>query len=226
MQKRILITESDISLSTILADYLSSQGWLCFVHQPDADTIHRILLEEYDLLLLSSNQTELSIYELMSRLRQAECTTPVVILSDATSKDDILHAFECGCDDYITKPFSIEILVCRIRVILRRANPSLNESTEKVFHLGHMLFDSTHQTLGDIHLSARESELLLLLCRRQGTIVNKKYILRRLWHQDDPFVARSLSVFIHRLRTDLTGTGVQIMPVRGKGYKLVNEKMN
>ena len=221
MNKRILITESDISLSTILSDYLGSQGWGTIVHQPDADTVHRILLGEYDLLLLSSNQTLLSVYELLSRMRQAECTTPVVILSDAASKDDILRAFECGCDDYVPKPFSIEILVCRIRAIIRRSNPALNESSEKVFRLGHLVFNSTKQTLGNAHLSARESELLLLLCRRQGTIVNKNYILRRLWQADDPFVARSLSVFIHRLRTRLDSTGVQIMPVRGKGYKLV-----
>lgn len=221
MNKRILITEADISLSTILSDYLGSQGWNGIVHEPDADTIHRILLGEYDLLLLSSNQSQLSVYELMSRLRQAECDTPIIILSDLSSKDDVLRAFSCGCDDYVAKPFSIEVLVCRIRAILRRSNPSLNESTETVFQLGHLRFDATKQTLGDIRLSARESELLLLLCRRQSTIVNKKYILRRLWHQDDPFVARSLSVFIHRLRTYLADTGVQIMPIRGKGYKLV-----
>lgn len=224
MNKRILITESDISLSTILADYLGAQEWTCTVHPADADTIHRILLEEYDLLLLSSNQTGLSVYELMARLRQAECPTPILILSDSSAKEDILRAFECGCDDYVTKPFSIEILVCRIRAILRRSNPTLNESSQTVFQLGAIVFDSTKQTLGTTHLSARESELLLLLCRRQGTIVNKKYILRRLWHQDDPFVARSLSVFIHRLRTFLEGTGTQIMPVRGKGYKLITHE--
>ena len=69
MNKRILITESDISLSTILSDYLGSQGWGTIVHQPDADTVHRILLGEYDLLLLSSNQALLSVYELLSRMR-------------------------------------------------------------------------------------------------------------------------------------------------------------
>lgn len=225
MNQRILLTESDISLATILVDYLSAQGFAPTAHPLDADTQRRVLLGEYDLLLLSTNQTNLSVYEQLTRMRQAECPTPVVVLSDSDAKDDVLHAFHCGCDDYVRKPFNIEVLVCRLTAVLRRTNPEATESKEKVFQFPVGAFDSVHQQLtgtgAPIHLSARESELLLMLCRRRGTVVNRKLILRRLWHSDSPFAAKSLSVFIHRLRTMLRPLGVEIMPIRGKGYKLV-----
>lgn len=226
MNHKILLTESDISLATILVDYLSAQGYQPTAHELDADTQRRVLLGEYDLLLLSTNQGVLSVYEQLSRMRQAECLTPVVVLADTASKDEVLHAFRCGCDDYVQKPFNIEVLVCRLAAVLRRTNPVSQESKQTVFCFRGGTFDAVHQTLSNgsdapQHLSARESELLLMLFRRTGTIVNRKLILRRLWHSDDPFSAKSLSVFIHRLRTMLQPLGVQIMPVRGKGYRLI-----
>ncbi|MBQ2540478.1 MAG: response regulator transcription factor [Paludibacteraceae bacterium] len=225
MNHKILVTEADISLATILVDYLRAQGYHATAHELDSDTQRRVLLGEYDLLLLSHNQTQLTIYEQLSRMRQAECGTPVVVLSDSGAKDDVLRAYECGCDDYIVKPFNIEILVCRLAAVLRRTNPALLESKETVFRFRGGTFDSVKQQLlpvgsEPIHLSARESELLLMLCRRMGTIVNRRLILRRLWHSDSPFAAKSLSVFVHRLRKMAEPIGVQIMPVRGKGYKL------
>lgn len=228
MNHKILLTEADISLATILVDYLSAQGYEPTAHELDADTQRRILLGEFDLLLLSANQSRLSVYEQMTRMRQAECPTPVVILADTAAKDEVLRAYQCGCDDYVQKPFNIEVLVCRLAAVLRRTNPLSAESNETVFRFRGGTFDAVRQNItssaGDsIHLSARESELLLMLCRRMGTVVNRKLILRRLWHSDDPFSAKSLSVFVHRLRAMLQPMGVQIMPVRGKGYKLVGD---
>lgn len=226
MNRKILLTESDISLATILVDYLSAQGYEPVAHVLDQDTQRRILLGEYDLLLLSQNQTEQSVPELLTRMRQAECTTPVVVLADSGAKDDVLRAFHCGCDDYVVKPFNIEVLVCRIAAVLRRTSPESLESQQTLFRFRGGTFDGVRQQLTgtdgeSMHLSARESELLLLLCRRKDTVVSRRLILRRLWHSDDPFSAKSLSVFVHRLRTWLQPLGVQIMPVRGKGYKLV-----
>lgn len=227
MNQRILLTESDISLATILTDYLAAQGFQANAHTLDADIQRRVLLGEYDLLLLSTNQNGLSVYEQLTRMRQAECLTPVVILSDSDAKDDVLHAFHCGCDDYLRKPFNIEVLVCRLTAVLRRTNPLAHESREKVFRFPGGNFDSVQQQLTGngqpVHLSARESELLLMLCRRRGTVVNRMLILRRLWHSDSPFAAKSLSVFIHRLRGMLQPMGVEILPVRGKGYKLIGD---
>jgi len=95
------------------------------------------------------------------------------------------------------------------------------ENRQRVFTLGDKVFDSIHQTLDGQHLSGRQSDVLLLLCRRPDTVVERHFILSEVWHEDNAFTARSLSVYINALRTLLAPCGYRILAVRNRGYKLV-----
>jgi DNA-binding response OmpR family regulator len=116
----------------------------------------------------------------------------------------------------------MDILICRMEAILRRIR-AFEESKQRVFDLNGHVFDATHQTFDGKHMSSRESDLLLMLCRQEGNVVDKHRILSALWKEDNAFTARSLGVFINHLRQYLTPAGYQIIAVRYKGYKLVNE---
>ena len=110
-----------------------------------------------------------------------------------------------------------------MEAILRRIR-AFEESKQRVFDLNGHTFDATHQTFDGAHMSSRESDLLLMLCRQEGEVVDKHKILSALWKEDNAFTARSLGVFINHLRAYLTPVGYSIIAVRFKGYKLVNNE--
>jgi DNA-binding response OmpR family regulator len=134
-----------------------------------------------------------------------------------------MRAFQLGCDDYQFKPFTMDILICRIEAILRRVR-ALEENKQKIFDLNGHTFDSLHQTFDGQHLSSRESDLLLMLCRHEGDVVDRHRILSALWKEDNAFTSRSLGVFINHLRQFLTPAGYEIIAVRYRGYKLVRNE--
>ena len=162
-------------------------------------------------------------YELLKNIRHRLPQLPLIILTTRSDRADQMRAFELGADDYQTKPFSMDILICRIEAILRRIR-AFTESKQRVFDLNGHTFDATHQTFDGRHISSRESDLLLMLCRNEGETVDKHRILSALWKEDNAFTARSLGVFINHLRGYLTPVGYQIIAVRYKGYRLVKNE--
>ena len=160
-------------------------------------------------------------YELIKSIRHLSPSLPLIVLTTRTDREDQMRAFQLGCDDYQFKPFSMDILICRIEAILRRIR-AFEESKQRVFDLNGHCFDSLHQTFDGAHMSARESDLLLMLCRHEGEIVDKHKILSALWKEDNAFTARSLGVYINHLRRFLTPAGYRIVAARYKGYKLID----
>jgi DNA-binding response OmpR family regulator len=164
-------------------------------------------------------------YELLKLIRQKHDRLPILILSAKTDRDDIIRAYELGCDDYVTKPFSMDILICKIEAIMRRSRKYM-ESNQSEWLLGNLLYDSVRQQLGDQHLSTRENELLKMLCQNLNNLVDRNRILMSIWGEDTYFNARSLSVYINHLRNYLgEDNPMRIMSVHGKGYKLVQMNM-
>ena len=220
---KILIADSDLSLATVLSDYLSSRGYDA-EHETDGnELLSRLLAAHYDLLLMDIVLEGMNGFKLLKEIRRQKPLLPIIILTTKTDREAQLRAFELGCDDYQFKPFTMDILICRIEAILRRTRLQ-EESKLRVFQLGSVSFDSVHQTLGGQHLSGRLNDLLLLLCRRQDDIVDKHLILNELWQEDNAFTARSLHVFINTLRTMLAPHGYKILAVRNRGYKLVKDE--
>lgn len=159
-------------------------------------------------------------YSLLRELRTDGRTEPIIFMTDSPVRADVIRAYELGADDVTMKPFSVEILLCKIRALVRRYRDSYT-TKEYVFQLGNRVFDSSQQTVGEHHLSGRENELLLMLCQGMNAPVDKHRILRTLWQKDDFFSSRSLAVYINHLRGILEGTDCRIVSVHGKGYKLI-----
>ncbi len=222
MQTSILLVEDDVNLSTVLADYLRSKGYTVEQAGHGAEAWDLMLVKHYDLVISDIMMPKMNGYELLKLVRQKYERLPIIILSAKTDRDDIIHAYELGCDDYVTKPFSMDILICKIDALVRRCRLYMDtELTE--WSLGDMTYDSVRQQLGDKHLSTRENDLLKMLCQNMNNVVDRNRILMSIWGEDTYFNARSLSVYVNHLRKYLgKNSPIQIMSVHGKGYKLVD----
>lgn len=218
----ILLVEDDASLSTVLADYLRSKGYTVETASNGKEAWELILVKHYDLVISDIMMPKMNGFELLKLLRAQHITLPVIMLSAKTERDDIMLAYELGCDDYVTKPFSMDILICKVEAVLRRFRMT-NESKQTEWQLGELVFDSVRQLLGNQHLSSRENDLLKILCQNMNNLVDRNRILMSIWGADTYFNARSLSVYVNHLRNYLgEDTPIRIMSVHGKGYKLVN----
>ena len=220
-QTNILLVEDDANLSIVLADYLRSKDYVVENATNGKEAWDLLLVKRYDLVISDIMMPKMNGFELLKLIRSQYLDLPVVMLTAKIDRDDVLRAYELGCDDYVTKPFSMDILICKIEAILRRYR--LNVDSEQVeWQLGGLHYDSVRQQLGDRHLSSRENDLLKMLCVNMNNLVDRNCILMSIWGADTYFNARSLSVYINHLRKYMgEGTPVRIMSVHGKGYKLV-----
>ena len=222
ISNRILLVESDANLSIVVADYLRSKSYIVETAKDGQEAWELIPKRHYDIVLSNITMPHVNGYELLKLIRSSFAHMPVIFLSDKQDKDSIIRAYELGCDDYIFKPFSIDILTYKIEAILRRCQYDDGKSRTE-FDLGDMHFDSVRQTLGERHLSTRENELLLMFCQNMNTLVERNYILMSLWGEDTYFNSRSLSVYVNHLRKYLgEDNAYRIMSVHSKGYKMVN----
>lgn len=220
-QTNILLVEDDASLSTVLADYLRSKDYIVETAINGKEAWELILVKHYDVIISDIMMPRMNGYELLKLIRSQYPELAVLMLTAKTDRDDIIHAYELGCDDYVTKPFSMDILICKIEAVLRRSR-CLQECDQTEWQLGDLTFDSVRQLLGEQHLSSRENDLLKMLCQRMGSVVDRNSILMQIWGADTYFNARSLSVYINHLRKYLgENTPIRIMSVHGKGYKMV-----
>ena len=220
MTSRILIIDGDISLSTVLRDYLDSRGYKAERVSDGKAALEALSAGHWDAVLTELQGIGMNGYELLKEIRHRLPQIPLIVLTTRSDREDQMRAFQLGCDDYQTKPFTMDILICRMEAILRRIR-AFEESRQKVFDLSGHLFDAVHQTFDGEHMSSRESDLLLMLCRHEGDVVDKHRILVALWKEDNAFTARSLGVYINHLRRFVSKAGYEIIAVRYKGYKLV-----
>lgn len=221
MVTNILLIEDDINLNTVLADYLRSRGYEVETAADGQEAWEFLSKKHYDIILSDIMMPNMNGWQLLKSLRDANNLTPVIITSAKTDREDIIRGYQLGCDDYVTKPYSMDILICKIEAIVRRCHAKdKNENMD--FDLDGIHFDAIRQTLGNQHLSSRENELLLMLCQNIGKMVERNRILVSLWGSDTYFNSRSLSVYINHLRNYISkDSRVKILSVHGKGYKLV-----
>ena len=223
MAARILIIDGDVTLSTVLSDYLDSRGYKAQRVSDGKAGLEALSTEHWDAVLTELQGVGMNGYELLKDIRHRLPNIPLLVLTVRSDREDQMRAFQLGADDYQIKPFTMDILICRIEAILRRVR-AFEEKKQKVFDLNGHTFDSLHQTFNGTHMSARESDLLLMLARHEGEVVDKHKILSALWKQDNAFTARSLGVYINHLRNYIKAAQYEIIAVRYKGYKLVNNE--
>lgn len=167
-------------------------------------------------------------FELAKKIRATDTETPIIFLTARSQVKDVITGFELGANDYLKKPFSVEELIIRIKVLLtknRMLTPQIKAINSNC-QLGELLFDPARNTIQHgikkWTITARESELLNLLYKNKHQVVAKNILLNTIWGNDSFFNARSLDVFITRLRKHLDAdANIQIINIRGVGYKLV-----
>ena len=223
-KNHILLVEDDLNLSTVLADYLQSKEYQVTTAANGQEAWELLSHKHFDILLTDISMPKKNGWQLMKSVRESGMLIPIIVLSAKTDREDIIRGYQLGCDDYLTKPFSMDILICKIEAILRRYRMA-SQTDEMEFDLNGLHFDAVRQTLGDKRLSSRENELLLMLCQNMDKTVERSRILMTLWGSDTYFNSRSLSVYVNHLRNYIGKENVvKILSVHGKGYKLV--KMN
>lgn len=222
---RILLTEDDANLGSLLREYLVAKGFDVDL-QPDGEKgLAAFKRAHFDICILDVMMPVKDGFSLAREIRIMDPDVPMLFLTAKSMKEDILEGFQVGADDYMTKPFSMEELLMRIEAILRRTTKS---TSQEVFRLGRAQFDANRQMLirdeDEIKLTTKESELLKLLCQHGNQILERNYALKAIWKDDNYFNARSMDVYITKLRKHLKGIeGIQIINVHGKGYKLLRE---
>jgi DNA-binding response OmpR family regulator len=164
-------------------------------------------------------------FALAEVIRQANSDIPIIFLTAKNLKEDIFAGFQIGADDYITKPFSMEELVFRVEAILRRVRGKKNKESS-VYRIGKFTFDTQKQllTIDDkqTKLTTKENELLGLLCSHANEILQRDFALKTIWIDDNYFNARSMDVYITKLRKHLKeDPQIEIINIHGKGYKLI-----
>jgi DNA-binding response OmpR family regulator len=166
-------------------------------------------------------------FTLAREVRKLDAETPIVFLTAKSMKEDTIEGFNAGGDDYLTKPFSMEELLLRLKAILRRTkNQTLTNSDQNNFEVGDYKFDFNLQKLevgGKAQkLTTREAELLKLLCINVNDVLDRTFALKSIWHDDNYFNGRSMDVYIAKLRKYLReDPNLEIVNVHGKGFKLL-----
>ena len=194
---------------------------------PDGEAAYKgFMREHYDICILDIMMPKKDGFTLAKDIRIVNPDIPVIFLTAKNMKEDVLEGFKLGADDYITKPFSMEELIMRIEAILRRTSQESQANAQPIFTLGKYTFDTRKQllALGDefVKLTTKESDLLKLLCQNANKILERNYALRSIWIDDNYFNARSMDVYITKLRKHLKEEPtVKIINVHGKGYKLI-----
>ena len=222
---KILLCEDDENLGMLLREYLQAKGYmdeLC----PDGEAGYKAFLKtKFDICVLDVMMPKKDGFTLAQEIRQANSAIPMVFLTAKSLKEDILEGFKIGADDYITKPFSMEELVFRVEAILRRVRGKKNKENT-LYHIGKFLFDTQKQllTIGgkQTKLTTKENELLALLCSHANEILQRDFALKTIWIDDNYFNARSMDVYITKLRKHLKDDeDIEIINIHGKGYKLI-----
>lgn len=223
---KLLLAEDDENLGLLLKEYLVAKGYDADLY-PDGEAAYKgFMREHYDICILDIMMPKKDGFTLAKDVRIVNPDIPVIFLTAKNLKEDVLEGFKLGADDYITKPFSMEELIMRIEAILRRTSQETLTNSQPVFTLGRYTFDTRKQILsqGDesVKLTTKESDLLKLLCQNANKVLERNYALKSIWIDDNYFNARSMDVYITKLRKHLKDEPkVEIINVHGKGYKLI-----
>lgn len=223
---RILLCEDDENLGMLLREYLQAKGYSAELY-PDGEAGYKAFLKnKYDLCVFDVMMPKKDGFTLAKEVRQINSEIPIIFLTAKNMKEDVLEGFKLGADDYMSKPFSMEELLLRIEAVLRRSTGLKPEDEQEIFKIGKLTFNSKKQTLfdgeTDQKLTTKESELLRLLCLNVNKVLERNYALKNIWADDNYFNARSMDVYITKLRKHLKkDPSVEIINVHGKGYKLI-----
>jgi two-component system, OmpR family, response regulator len=225
MNKKILLAEDDMNLGKVLTTYLEAKGY-SVKHATNGESAYELFCtSDLDICIVDVMMPLKDGFTLAKEIRKMDKQIPIIFLTAKSLPQDMVYGLSIGGDDYITKPFSMEVLLARLEALLRRAYGAEEEDFRPI-QLGSIIFNVSHQSLlinGDEKkLTTRETELLIMLINKKNDVLDRGYALKKIWGDDSYYNARSMDVYITKLRKLFApDPNVQIINVHGIGFKLV-----
>jgi DNA-binding response OmpR family regulator len=231
-EAKILLVEDDQNFGTVLSSYLEAHDYDVTLAKDGLAGLETYRRDKWDLCIFDVMMPRLSGFELAKKVRETDTQTPIIFLTAKAMKDDVLNGFELGADDYITKPFNSEELLARINVILRRSHTPADpkeEQTEFTFGKFHfnfplriLTFTNDEGEKSKEKLSPKEAQLLRLFAINKNDILSRSEALTKIWGEDNYFTARSMDVFVTKLRKYLRpDEAIEIVNIHGNGFQLL-----
>jgi len=222
---KVLLAEDDENLGSLLREYLQAKSFDTHWVTDGDKAFKNFEKNKYDICILDIMMPVKDGFTLAKEIRMLNREVPIIFLTAKSMKEDVFEGFSIGADDYITKPFSMEELLYRMQAVLRRTKGDINKKQE-IYNIGKYRFDTNKQLLifedKEQKLTTKESELLRLLCNNANQVLERNFTLRTIWIDDNYFNARSMDVYITKLRKYLKGDpSIEIMNIHGTGYKLI-----
>jgi DNA-binding response OmpR family regulator len=222
---KVLLAEDDENLGSLLKEYLQAKSFDTHWVTDGDKAFKNFEKNKYDICILDIMMPVKDGFTLAKEIRMLNREVPIIFLTAKSMKEDVFEGFSIGADDYITKPFSMEELLYRMQAVLRRTKGDINKKQE-IYNIGKYRFDTNKQLLifedKEQKLTTKESELLRLLCNNANQVLERNFTLRTIWIDDNYFNARSMDVYITKLRKYLKeDPSIEIMNIHGTGYKLI-----
>ena len=223
-KQHIFLVEDDLSFGAVLKSYLEINEYKVTWVDDGKFAIDKFRNGSYHICILDVMLPNVDGFTIGTEIRKINKDIPMVFLTAKTLKEDILKGYNVGADDYITKPFDTEVLLCKIEAIIKRQSTQpVND--EVIFTIGTYIFDSKLRHISregvKQKLSPKESDLLKLLCQNKNELLPRETALRKIWGEDGYFTARSMDVFITKLRKYLAAdSNIEIKNIHGSGFLL------
>ena len=222
----ILLAEDDVNMGLILQSFLTAKGFEVLLARNGVEALS--LFNQYtgiDMALVDVMMPEKDGFSLATDLKAMAPLLPLIFLTAKSMQNDILKGFEIGADDYITKPFSMDVLLARITALINRS-VNIQRDSDAPHQLGKLLFDFSRQTISDgkevVKMTSKEAQLLKLLAENKNNVTDRKLALDMIWGNDDYYSSRSMDVYITKLRKMLKmDKSIELINVHGQGYKLM-----
>ena len=227
---KLLLVEDDTNFGAVLKDFLTFNDYEVTHAVDGEDGWKKFNADRFDLCILDVMMPKKDGFTLAQEIREVNKQVPIIFLTAKAMKADVLRGYQVGADDYLNKPFDSEVLLYKIKAITERGgeNPEVQENTQTNFRIGSFTFDSKLRNLSngdeEYKLSPKENALLKLLCQHMGDLMPRELALVRIWKDDNYFTARSMDVYIVKLRKYLkSDPKVSISNIHGEGFRLVVE---
>lgn len=225
--ERIFLVEDDENFGSVLSAYLEMNDYEVEWIKDGKDAMNAYKPGHYAICVLDVMLPNIDGFDIARAIRQQDEHVPLIFLTAKTLKEDVLRGFKIGADDYITKPFDSEVLLYKIKAILRREQvQSQQKNSDTEYTLGRYTFNYHLRTVtngNDVQkLSPKEADLLKMLVEHKNAVLSRSEALKAIWGDDNYFTTRSMDVYITKLRKYLKGDSrIQIENIHGSGYRLL-----
>ena len=221
---KIFLVEDDLSFGSVLKSYLEINDFDVDLVDDGKTAVDTFRKGVYDLCILDVMLPHVDGFTIATEIRTMNSVIPIIFLTARKLKEDLLRGYGVGADDYITKPFDTEILLCKIKAIISRRD--IQDGSKDIYEIGKFIFNARLRTLSiegqERQLSPKEGQLLEMLALAPNSLVSREAALKKIWGADDYFTARSMDVYVTKLRKYLSDDPqITLKNIHGSGFQLL-----